>query len=55
MMSDAARERNGIVGSALPCVYLGGCVVFDPKEIELWLKQQPRMRKKPNRGNGESP
>ena len=45
LMSPEARERNGIA-QALPCRYVGGCVVFDPKEIAEWLEEQPRRRRK---------
>ncbi len=42
------RTMSGVI----PCRYLGGCLVFDPQEIDAWVKKQPRLRKKPARGNG---
>ncbi len=36
----------------IPCRYLDGILVFDPQEIDAWIKKQPRLRKKPARGNG---
>ena len=44
LMSDEAREKHGIAGTPLPCRYLGGVVVFDPREIDAWLEKQPRRR-----------
>jgi len=41
------------MAGTIPCQYLGGVLVFDPAEIDAWLKEQPRTRKKPDRGNGE--
>ncbi len=49
LMSDEAREKNGIAGNRIPCLYLGGLVVFDQREIDGWLKEQPRRRRKRNR------
>lgn len=47
-MSKAAQVRHAVAGEPLPCRYLGGVVVFDPREIDAWLKRQPRRRRKPN-------
>ncbi len=46
LMSKEAREKHGIAGGPIPCRYLGGVVVFVPHDIDAWLKQQPRRRRK---------
>ncbi len=48
LMCTAAREKHRILGDPIPCRYLGGVVVFDPREIDAWLKRQPRRRRKRN-------
>ena len=48
LMSKEAREKNRILGDPIPCRYLGGLVVFDPREIDTWWKKQPKQRRKRN-------
>ncbi len=49
-MAPEARARNGIAED-LPHLRIGGAVRFDLREVEAWLRSQPRRRKK-REGNG---
>ncbi len=48
LMSKEVQVRHAVAGEPLQCRYLGGVVVFDPREIDAWLKRQPRRRRKRN-------